>query len=116
MSERISGFRGEFLWEWDIAERQLTELARAFPADAFEWRPDPSARCISEILVHLACGTFMLLEQLGVEAPPDVFPELPAEGLERFWAFLRKNDAMEQTLRDKEKILSLLGRALDSAR
>jgi hypothetical protein len=26
MPERISGFRGEFLWEWDIAERQLLQL------------------------------------------------------------------------------------------
>src|SRR5215813_14391458 len=33
-----SGFRGEFLWEWDIAERQLLQLANAFSAIDYEWR------------------------------------------------------------------------------
>jgi len=116
MPHRISGVRGEFLWEWEIAERQLMQLARAFPTNAYEWRPNASARCISEILVHIACGTFMLLEQLGIHAPGDLFPDLPTPTLEHFWAFLRRNDEMEQTLRDKDQILSLLARVFDSAR
>jgi hypothetical protein len=61
MTERFSGFRGEFLWEWDIAERQLLQLANAFPAADYAWRPAATARCVSEVLVHVACGTFMLL-------------------------------------------------------
>ena len=116
MSERISGFRGEFLWEWDIAEHQILQLARAFPADAYGWRPDAAARCIGEVIVHVACGTFMLLEQLGIEAPRDLFPDLPAPAQERFWAFLRKNDETERALLDKEEIIALLRRALDSVR
>ncbi len=116
MPERISGFRGEFLWEWDIAVRQLTQLASAFPEDDYEWRPDTSARCVSEIFVHVACGTFMLLEQLGIEAPRDLFPGVPEPAEERFWAFLRRNDEMESAVRGKQAVISLLGRALDSAR
>jgi hypothetical protein len=48
MPERISGFRGELLWEWDIAERQLLQLANTFEAGDYEWRPDTSARGVSE--------------------------------------------------------------------
>jgi uncharacterized damage-inducible protein DinB len=116
MPERISGFRGEFLWEWDIAERQLIQLANAFPAADYEWRPDTTARSISEVLVHVACGTLMLLESAGFKAPPDLYADLPDQSLERLWAFVRRNDELEHGIREKDKVTSLLTRALDTAR
>ena len=116
MPDRINGFRGEFLWEWDIAERQLKQLASAFPAADYGWRPDTAARCVSEILVHIACGTFMLLEWLGIKAPSDLYPELPEAAAERVWALVRRNDELEQAQRDKDQVISLLSRALDSVR
>src|SRR5215510_3429778 len=114
MPERISGFGGEFLWEWDIAERQLLQLANAFPAGDYEWRPDTTARRVSEVFVHVACGTFMLLEVLGTAAPADLYPELPEQPMERLWALVRKNDELEQSLREKDKVVTLLSRALAS--
>ena len=116
MPERITGFRGEFLWEWEIAERQLLQLANAFNASDYEWRPDTNARGVSEVLVHVACGTFMLLELLGTTAPADLYLELPEPPMERLWAFVRKNDDLERGLREKDKVVSLLSRALVCAR
>lgn len=116
MPDRISGFRGEFLWEWDIAERQLLQLANAFQADDYEWRPDMSARSVSEVFVHVACGTFMLLEVLGTTAPVDLYPELPAQPMDRLWALVRKNDELERGVREKDKVMSLLRLALTSVR
>jgi len=116
MTERPSGYRGEFLWEWDIAERQLLQLANAFQADDYEWRPDTMARRVSEVFVHVACGTFMLLEVLGTTTPVDLYPELPEQPMERLWALVRRNDEREQGLREKDKVVSLLSRALAAAR
>src|SRR5262245_55352932 len=116
MPERIMGFRGEFLWEWEIAERQLRQLADAFKAGDYEWRPDKSARGVSEVFVHIACGTFMLLELLGTTAPPDVYPQLPESSMDRLWALVRKNDELEHGLREKDKVIDLLRRAFASAR
>src|SRR5262252_8203428 len=116
MPARISGFRGEFLWEWDIAERQLMQLANGFEADAYDWRPDITARSVSEVCVHIACGTFMLLEALGTTAPIDLYSDLPEQPVERLWALVRKNDELERTLRDKQKVVALLNRALTSTR
>ena len=115
MPERIVGFRGEFLWEWEIAERQLLQLANNFDASDYEWRPDSNARGVSEVLVHVACGTFMLLEWIGTKAPADLYPEL-AEETERVRVFVRKNDELEQRLREKDTVVTLLHRALASAR
>jgi hypothetical protein len=116
MPERMNGFRGEFLWEWDIAERQLLSLANAFRVGDYEWRPDTSARGVSEVFVHVACGTFMLLEPLGTTAPADLYLGLPESPTERLWALVRKNDELEHGLREKDKVVSLLSRALASAR
>src|SRR5215468_10808178 len=108
MPERISGFRGELLWEWDIAERQLLQLANAFEAGDYEWRPDTSARSVSEVLVHVACGTFVLLEWIDTKAPADLYPELPEQAAERLWALVRRNDELEEGLREKDMVISLL--------
>jgi uncharacterized damage-inducible protein DinB len=116
MSEQIDGFRGEFLTEWDIAERQLLQLANAFPAGDYDWRPDATARTVSEVLVHVACGTFMLLEVLGTTAPADLYPNLPEQPMERLWPFVARNDELEKTSREKDKVVGLLTRALTSAR
>jgi len=116
LPERISGFRGEFLWEWDIAERQLLQLANTFHGGDYEWRPGTTARSVSEVVVHVACGTFMLLEMLGTTAPGDLYLDLPEQPTERLWALVRRNDELEHGLRDKEKAVSLLTRALASAR
>jgi uncharacterized damage-inducible protein DinB len=112
----MSGFRGEFLWEWDIAERQLLQLANAFEVNDFEWRPGTNARSVSEVFVHVACGTFMLLEALGPPAPSDLYPDLPQQPVERLWALVRKNDELEHGLQEKDKVVALLSRALASAR
>jgi len=46
-----------------------SQLANAFQAGDYEWLPDTVARAVSEVFVHVACGTFTLLESLGTTAP-----------------------------------------------
>jgi hypothetical protein len=116
MPERMTGFRGEFLWEWEIAERQLLQLANSFNASYYEWRPHTNARSVSEVLVHVSCATFMILEWLGTKAPVDLYAELPEQPTERVWVFVRKNDELEHGLREKDSVVALLNRALASAR
>jgi hypothetical protein len=55
------GVKGEYLWEFDIAERQLLALAEAFPAERYGWRPADTARSVSEVLVHVAAGNLRCL-------------------------------------------------------
>ena len=40
MSTRIPGFKGEYLWELDIAEKQLLALAEAITPERYGWRPE----------------------------------------------------------------------------
>ena len=77
---RPDGFRGEFLWELEIATRQNIALAEAFPPEKYPWRPDPNARSVSEVFVHVSAGIFMLLDLLGVPAPSDVYGDVALTG------------------------------------
>jgi len=113
---RLPGFRGEYLWEFEIAERQLTALAEAFPETTYSWRPAEKAFSVSEAFVHLATANFMLLDLLGVPVPADLYPGVSGEGRERFAALIQRNDEMSRTVTEKEAIRTLLARAFDAVR
>jgi len=108
MSTRLPGFKGEYLWEFDIAERQLLALAEAFPAGRYGWRTAETACSVSEVLVHLAAGGRSLLVLLGVEAAADLYGELEGEGVPRMMAMIKKNESLEKSIMDKAAVLAFL--------
>jgi uncharacterized damage-inducible protein DinB len=111
-STRLPGFRGEFLWELEIATEQITALAEAAPEEIYGWRPHQASRSVSEVLVHVAAGNFMLLDFIGVTAPVDLYFSEPASGAERFAAMIARNDQMEKTVREKQAVVATLKRSL----
>jgi uncharacterized damage-inducible protein DinB len=116
MPPRLAGFRGEFLWELEIAERQMLAMVEAIPAGQYDWRPDAQARSISEVLVHVATGNFMLLDAVGAPAPVDLYGHVPAGGQERFRGLIRRNDELVESVREKVAVKELLGRSFQAVR
>src|SRR5579864_635897 len=116
MSTRLPGFRGEYLWEYDIAEKQLLALAEAFPAERYGWRPAETARSVSEVLVHLGAGGRTLLALLGVKAEPDLYGKLEGEGVAQIMAMIARNESLERSITDKAEVLALLRKSLNAMR
>jgi len=116
MSMRLPGFKGEFLWEFDIAEGQLLALAEAFPAESYGRRPAKTARSVSEVLVHVAVGNLLLLRITGIDAAPDLYGKLEGEAVPRMMAMIAKNDSLEKSITDKAGVTALLRRSLDAVR
>jgi uncharacterized damage-inducible protein DinB len=116
MSTRLPGFRGEYLWEFDFAEKQLLALAEAFPAERYAWRPAETARSVSEVLVHVGAGGHMLLALLGVKAEPDLYGKLEGEGMARAMAMFERNESLGKTMTDKADVLALVRKSLDAMR
>lgn len=114
MTTRIAGYRGEFLWELEIAERQLVAIAECIPAEQYGWRPVAAARSFREVFVHVAGGNFMLLDIIGVAAPTDLYGQVPAEGEARFQGLIRRNDELAGSMREKGEVVSLLKRSLQA--
>jgi hypothetical protein len=46
--------RKEFLTELDSLQSKFTQLANAFPADKYSWRPAPGVRSVGEVFMHVA--------------------------------------------------------------
>jgi uncharacterized damage-inducible protein DinB len=116
MVTRRPGFKGEYLWEFDIADRQLSALAEALPAERYEWRAAEAARSVSEILVHVAAGNLTLLSLVGVNAAPDLYRKIEGEVVPSMLGMMEKNDSLEKTITDKPAVIALLRRSLDAVR
>ena len=48
--------------------KKFVDLAQAFPADKYTWRPGEGVRSVSEVFLHIAGGNFNLPRLFG--APP----------------------------------------------
>jgi uncharacterized damage-inducible protein DinB len=114
-STRIPAFRGEFLWELDIVTRQSLSLAEAFPAETYDWRPNPKARSVSEVFVHVASGNFMLHDMVGLRVPEDLYGTITPAGSDRFKALMQRNDELVAQTREKIAVTALLRRSLTAA-
>ena len=116
MTERIPGFKGEYLWEWDVPEHHLHAIVAAISAERFSWRPAPDARSVSEVLVHIAAGNFMLLDTIGVRAPLEAYVPVEARGADRLLAAVVKIHDMEKTVTGKAEVVEMLNASLAAVR
>lgn len=114
--DRTPGFKGEFLWEFEIAERQLLALANAVPEEKFTWRPCDGARSAGEVFVHIAVGNFLLLDIVGVPAPADLYSGIESDSKPRIYGIVQKNDDLEKRVVAKPDVVALLERSLTAAR
>ena len=64
-----SGFRAEFLHDFDDVSKKIVELAEAMPASKYNWRPGPGVRSVSEVYMHIAGGNYFLATFAGAKPP-----------------------------------------------
>jgi uncharacterized damage-inducible protein DinB len=113
-SENVFG--ADFLVEFEVAERQLLALARAIPAERYTWRPNETARSVSEVFVHISAGNFYLLSVLGQYPPRDIYGEISGEGEQALWQIVRRNDELEKTVQAKERVMELARESFQAVR
>jgi uncharacterized damage-inducible protein DinB len=67
-----SGFRGEFLTQWDDFSKKIVSLAEAMPVEKYSWRPGEGVRSVGEVYTHIADGNYWFLQIIGVQPPEGV--------------------------------------------
>jgi uncharacterized damage-inducible protein DinB len=102
---------GELISVLGDIERKALQIAKAFPAEKYEWRPDPGARSFAEALKHLANGNRLLLT---------IATSLPsAEALQKQVEDNAKSEkdkwTKEQLIEDVTKSFAEVRKALESA-
>jgi uncharacterized damage-inducible protein DinB len=71
-----TGVRAELLAEIAEAEQKVIDLANAFPADKYTWRPTDGVRSVSEVYMHIAGANFNIPQIAGVKKPANVPKEI----------------------------------------
>ena len=98
MAAPAAGFRAEYAAEVDAVGKKLVELAEAFPADKYGWRPAPDVRSVGQIFLHVANADSSTPSLLGMK---------PLDGISR---------DSEKTVTDKAQIVELLKRSIANAK
>jgi uncharacterized damage-inducible protein DinB len=69
---KVPGVQGEFLRNFGAASDKLVQLAEAFPAEKYTWRPAEGVRSVSEVFLHAAGANYMFMTFLGTPAPAGI--------------------------------------------
>lgn len=115
-AQDTASFKQDYLWELGYATRNLTALAEAMPAEKYAWRPGDGVRSVSEVYMHVALGSFILLDAAGHPAPEDVYGKVAASGYDRAMALVVRNGELEKTVTEKARVVELLKRSLEAVR
>jgi len=78
--------RKEFLTELDSLQSKFLQLADAFPADKYAWRPAPGVRSVGEVFMHVASEYYFWT--------PAVFGAIPSPVVEGNKAGFEKFEKM----------------------
>ena len=65
----LSGFLADFKGDFEFSSGRLNQLAEAFGADQYGWRPAEGIRSVSEVFIHVAGANFFFAQQFGVGMP-----------------------------------------------
>ena len=68
----VSGYRAEVLAEVRIQEDKFIRLAKAIPADKYNFRPSPDVRSIAEVFLHVCAANYSLPKLFGTPPPPGI--------------------------------------------
>jgi len=68
-AQQRAGLMGELMKDVGDVQGKLTSLAKAMPADKYDWRPGAGVRSVSEVFLHLASDNYLLPSIVGFAAP-----------------------------------------------
>jgi uncharacterized damage-inducible protein DinB len=67
--------RAEYLADLDTLHAKITELAKAIPADKYDWRPSADVRTVAQVLMHIASEYYYYTPRsIGGQGPADYGP------------------------------------------
>jgi uncharacterized damage-inducible protein DinB len=64
-----TGWRAEFLFQFNSVDKKFTQLAEATPWEKYSWRPGTGVRSVCEVFLHIAGDNYMMMEPLGAKKP-----------------------------------------------
>lgn len=92
------------------AESKMVGLAKAIPAERYDWRPAEGVRSIGEVLMHVAADNYLLPAALGHAADPAT--GIKGDDYTTAQAFEQRKLDKDATIAELERSFAHLKRAL----
>ena len=95
-----SAFRSEFMGQFDVSMRKFIALAKAMPAERYDWKPGPGVMPVALVYAHVAHYNYNYpTGNMGVAVPAGI-----------------ALDTLEQKVTKKEDVVALLERSAEFVR
>ncbi|MGH7712068.1 MAG: DinB family protein [Gemmatimonadaceae bacterium] len=92
-------------------EEKMSKLAKAMPADKFDWRPGTGVRSFGEVVLHVAADNYLMPATVGVAA--DAATGIKGDDYNTALAFEQRKLARDAAIAEMEKSFTHLKRAME---
>ncbi|HEX6049142.1 MAG TPA: DinB family protein [Gemmatimonadaceae bacterium] len=98
----------------DVAdvEKKLVDLARAIPAEKYDWRPGTGVRSVNDVVLHVAADNYLIPAALGFT--PDAATGIKGDDYKTAMAFEQRKMSKDAAIAELEKSFAFLKQSLQS--
>lgn len=101
---------GDLMADMAQAEQKIMGLARAIPAEKYDWKPAEGVRSVGEVLLHIAADNYLLPAMLGHAADPAT--GIKGDDYATVQAYERRQLDRDATIAELERSFAHLKKAL----
>ena len=105
-----SGLTADLLVDIGQLERKMIALARALPAEKYDWRPGPGTRSVSEVIMHVGADNYLLPAAVGFAA--DASTGIKGEDYTTAQAYEQRKVSRDSAIAQLERSFAHLRRSL----
>ena len=91
-------------------EQKLVSLAKAMPADKFDWRPGTGVRSFGEVVMHVAADNYLIPATVGIDA--DASTGIKGTDYKTAVAYEQRKLARDAAIAEMEKSFAHLKKAM----
>jgi len=95
----------------DGVHKQIAQLAGAFPADKWDWRPGQGVRSVGEVFQHLSADNYLIAAATGAAAPAET--GIKATDYQTAVAFETRKMTRDEVIAHIEKSFAFLKKVLN---
>jgi uncharacterized damage-inducible protein DinB len=103
---------GDLTGDVTDTQKKFVELAKAIPAEKYDWRPGAGVRSVGEVLRHVASDNYLIPAALGYAADPAT--GIKGDDYKTAQAFETKKSTKEATIADLEKSFAHLTKSMQA--
>jgi uncharacterized damage-inducible protein DinB len=112
LAQAPGSITADLLSDVSQAEQKIVGLAKAIPADKYDWRPGDGVRSVGEVFLHVAADNYLMPAALGTPADPST--GIKGDDYMTAAAFEKRKLDKAATVAELEKSFAHLKKALSA--